>query len=231
MRKLASHLQPSSSVITYDRRGYAHSSVSDRVAPIEELSFGAHVEDLCAMVAEQPSIVFGHSIGGTIALNLASRQPENLLGVVTYESPLLSEPWWPQTWLLEGETELSDDVSAYEERAERFMITVLGENRWNRLPLRTRQTRRAEGRTMIAEMISARWPSATTNFQAIKVPTISAVGQYATRRHREAQATILSMLPEATGVCVRDADHGAHLSHARALAEILNGLARDLGYH
>jgi pimeloyl-ACP methyl ester carboxylesterase len=230
MRKLGSHLQEYGSV-TYDRRGYGHSRQSERLATLDELSFERHVEDLSRLVSERPSIVFGHSIGGTVALKLASLQPSNLLGVMIYESPLLSESWWPQTWLIDGETELVDSESHYEQRAEDFMIAVLGEDRWSRLPLKTRQARRAEGRTMIAEMISARWPRVATDFHSICVPVISAIGEYATSRHRRAQSAVMELLPNTVGVCIRHADHGAHLSRAQALAEILSGFALELNYH
>ena len=68
-------------VLRYDRRGYGRSSASNY-----PISFEQHVEDLERVIDGVPSIIFGHSYGGSIALSAASRGRQPIRAVVSYEA-------------------------------------------------------------------------------------------------------------------------------------------------
>src|SRR5690606_29300448 len=90
--KLSRRLSPEFRVTRYDRRGYGRSVPSDGPFDID-----AQVDDLIAVVVQEssPCVLCAHSFGGNIALALAERRPDLVRAVVTYESPMSWEPWWP----------------------------------------------------------------------------------------------------------------------------------------
>ena len=77
-------------VVRYDRRGYGQS-----VAAGTCTDFSEQVDDLADVVDGQPSVVFGHSLGGVVALAFAERHPDLVPAVVAYEAPMAWQPWWP----------------------------------------------------------------------------------------------------------------------------------------
>jgi pimeloyl-ACP methyl ester carboxylesterase len=95
-RRIEDRLAAQYTVVTYDPRGLSHSSPLDPSddARMVEL-FADDVHRLLAEVGEGKACVFGSSGGGTIALELAKRHPEQLDTVVVHEPPspeLLPDP-------------------------------------------------------------------------------------------------------------------------------------------
>lgn len=86
MRPLASHLQESFTVYTYDRRGRGESSDTLPYAPARE------VEDLQAIVAHAggESFVYGISSGAALALATAAAGP-GITKLALYEPPFMAE--------------------------------------------------------------------------------------------------------------------------------------------
>jgi pimeloyl-ACP methyl ester carboxylesterase len=85
---LAAHLADAYTVITYDRRGLSGSTTD---APARSLA--AHAEDashLLRAITDEPAYVYGTSIGGLIALALASRHPDQVRVVVAHEPGAVS---------------------------------------------------------------------------------------------------------------------------------------------
>ena len=63
------------------------------------------------------------------------------------------EPWWPTD---SGGSVAASMSDRPEDAAEAFMRRVVGSQRWDRLPERTRVERRSEGVALVGEMTSIR---------------------------------------------------------------------------
>ncbi|MFB9833706.1 alpha/beta fold hydrolase [Actinoallomurus acaciae] len=82
---LARHLADAYTVVTYDRRGLARSSVGDPRRPV---TMAAHTDDahrLLAAVTDEPAFMLGCSFGAVIGLRLAAEHPERLATLVAHE--------------------------------------------------------------------------------------------------------------------------------------------------
>lgn len=226
MRRLARELK-GNEVLLYDRRGYAGSLIKTPVTTPLQVSAEEQVADIVSLCERKPSIVFGHSMGGTYSLIYAALGHANLKGLVLYETPLPSEPWWPSWFAEASESNLDFEPSYFHRRAEAFMISMIGEQNWHRLPPSTKQARRQEGYPMIAEMTQLQTNQGAVPYDSIAVPVLAAVGQFAADRHKAAQHYLAHNLPsDVILASVRGATHGAHISAAPALAELCLELAR-----
>jgi pimeloyl-ACP methyl ester carboxylesterase len=88
LEPLASRLEDDFTVVTFDRRGYSRSHVSDPAGPA---GIPLHADDARRLVADLgsgPVAVFGTSFGALIALELAAAVPAALGAVVIHEPPL-----------------------------------------------------------------------------------------------------------------------------------------------
>lgn len=220
MGKLARLLRPYP-VVSYDRRGYAGSLVKSPPSGVGDLLATRHVSDLADLISRRPTVVFGHSLGGTIALLTAAKiKPDNLISVIVFESPLPAKPWWP-SWLAKRNELLKTlETEHYKKRGETFMRRMIGDSNWERLPPSTRSARIDEGYTLVTE--GASFASFESNFDLseINVPVVSAIGEHASYRHRLGQKYIADNVRSVTTCCIAGSGHGAHLTHPRALAEL-----------
>lgn len=202
-------------VVRYDRRGYGR-SVGLGPAPLAR-----HADDLVAVVDGQPAVVLGHSVGAVVALAVAAQHPGLVRSVVAFEPPTPWEPWWP------GPPSRSDqagvvgpgDVDPGDE-AEAFMVRAVGERIWNRLPARTRADRRGEGAALLADLASL---GAGRPFDpaGITSAVVVAHGAETTWWHRRAAEELSVALTSAELVVLDGADHGAHLTHPTAVADLV----------
>ena len=192
-------------VITYDRRGYGRS----RRRQPELVDVAAHVEDLLSVIANRRVVAVGHSLGGDLVLAAAADHPDLVMSAAVYEAPL---PWldeWPATTA--GIQATADGIDPAD-AAERFMRKVVGESVWDRLPPRTRDARRAEGHTLVAEMRSAR-AAPIFDPSAVRVPVVVARGSESAPHHHFSTGWLSERLPDCETVIVDGAGHGGHASH------------------
>ncbi len=200
-------------VVRYDRRGYGRSLASGP-AP----TFDAQVDDLVGVLAGRPAVLVGHSLGGVIALALAERSPELVRSVLAYESPMSWQPWWPRASA--GAAAVADEASA-EDAAERFMRRMVGDERWERLPERTRRQRRAEGPALVAELRSIRdGQHPPYRPEAITVPVVAAHGTESAPHHKQTARALAEAAPLGELEVVEGAGHGVHLTHPAELARL-----------
>lgn len=210
LAKVARRL-PDLFVIRYDRRGYGDSRLApDGTAVPLAATIDEQVADLLDVIGASPSVVVGHSMGGTIALAAAARHPDLVIAVGSYESPRPWVDWWPSA--SPGGRVVGDAEVDPETAAERFMRRMVGDTRWERLPASSRATRRAEGPALVADMVSIRSEVAYEG-PDVAVPVVAARGGLSTDHHARAAEEIAAQVPDGELVVVEGARHGAHLTH------------------
>jgi pimeloyl-ACP methyl ester carboxylesterase len=202
-------------VVAYDRRGYGHSSHLG--APDD---FDVQVSDLLEVLGGRPAVAFGHSLGGDVVLTTAVRHPGLITSAVVWEPP---QPWLP-FWPAESASRGAGSHLAPEDRAEWFMRRMVGDRIWERLPSATRAQRRAEGRTLEAEMRSLAG-APLFDPTAVHVPVIVGRGGESRVHQRRASRELASALPAGELAEIPDAGHGAHLSHPAEVADLIRRVA------
>lgn len=205
-------------VVRYDRRGYGRS------AGLEPGTLADHVDDLLRVIDGRPATVFGHSIGGVIALRAAQLAPGLVRSVLAYEAPLPWVAWWPSP-------RVDDGAGDPAEAAEAFMRRAIGDHFWQRLPARTRADRRAEGEALQADIASLRG-AAPFDVAAVTCPVVVAAGADTTWWHTRAAQELAASLPEGELQLVAGAEHGVHLTHPTATADLVRqAVARGRADH
>jgi pimeloyl-ACP methyl ester carboxylesterase len=211
--RVARHLE-GLHVVRYDRRGYGRS------AGCEPGTLDDHVDDLLAVVGDRDVTVFGHSIGGVIALVAASRASGPIRSVLAYEAPSPWASWWPQP--------RSAPPADPADEAEAFMRRAIGDHFWARLPARTRADRRAEGGALRADIASLQGP-APFDASRLAVPVLAAAGSDTTWWHQRAARELAEQAPRGEHATIAGAEHGAHLTHPTATAHLVRRAVERAG--
>ena len=203
------------SVTVYDRRGYASSSNLD--GPFD---LNRHVEDLVEVIGSHPAVVVGHSFGGTVGLACASRHPDMVMGVVTYENPMPWLEWWPKDT---GAGIASRRTKDPEQAAEDFLVRFIGTRLWERLPEATKRERRAEGRALVEELASLHGSPAFDR-DSIAVPISIGVGSIAKEYMRKGAEYLANHVD--SRLAILDGAH--HNAHSAQPSEFADRLVRPL---
>ncbi len=193
-------------MVRYDRRGYGRSVGAGVAASLDE-----QVADLLAVIGHEPAVVVGHSLGGVIALAATEAHPERLPSVAAFESPMAWMPWWPKASAGAVAVAAADEVGP-EEAAERFMRRMIGDERWERLPSRTRAERRSEGPALLAELGSIR-SGPPYDPATLSVPVLAGHGSTSKLYHQEAAVRLAQWAPDGELVVIDGAGHAAQSSH------------------
>lgn len=199
-------------VITYDRRGYAHSME----APLAE-NLDTHIDDLIDVIGGAPSTLIGHSLGGVITLGVAARRPDLVESVGVYESPM---PWldsWPSA--APASRPATDDADPAAS-AERFMRYLAGDQAWDTLPMKTQQQRRAEGPALAADMAMLQTAEAPFDAAGVTVP-VAVAGGSLTQDHHKQGCEAMAKLFNTEVQWIEGAGHGGHMSHPGPFASFV----------
>jgi pimeloyl-ACP methyl ester carboxylesterase len=202
--------------IAYDRRGYRRSIHSRPLAS----SLDEHVDDLLWILDGRATVVAGHSYGGDVAIGAALRRPDVVRAVVAYEAPMPWAEWWPRR------TAGGSAASARtpEDAAEAFLRRTIGDDRWERLPERTKDARRSEGHALAAEMASLR-ESAPFDVAELAVPLVVGRGTESVPHHRESAERLARAVAGGELHEIEGAGHDAHLTHPDGFAWLVERAA------
>lgn len=100
------------------------------------------------------------------------------------------------------------------------MRRLIGEERWNRLPERTRLERRAEGRALVGELgtlrLRAPWDPA-----AINVPVLALCGSRGADHHQRSTAYLADVIPDCRSFAVEGARHFGPNTHPDQVADLV----------
>ena len=204
MLRLSRRLDDDYFVLRYDRRGYGRST--------HHGSFGMdqQVADLVALLDGRRAVLVGHSFGGNVALSTAARHPPLVAAAAISETPLSWAPWWPAT---SAGSRAMDSGKDPQDAAEEFMRRLIGDQRWEELPERTRETRRSEGPAMLGELSDIRqnppWQPGD-----VHVPLVAGYGSVGADHHKRGMAHIVDRIPGASLVVREGCGHPAPNTHA-----------------
>ena len=208
-------------VIRYDRRGYGRSAGLPAAA-----SFDDHVDDLFSIIDRRAAVVIGHSLGGVVALTAAQRDPSIIRAVGAFEAPMPWADWWPEGTAGGAALAAAADPA---DAAETFMRRIIGDERWEELPERTRRERRAEGVALVAEMRFLHDPPPPYDPGQIAVPVVAARGGTSTPHHVRTAEELARAVPGAELVVIDGAGHGAHASHPAEFAAYVERVVATVG--
>lgn len=221
MLRLSRRLDQDYRVLRYDRRGYGRST--PHAGPFD---MTAQVADLVEVLAGRRAVVVGHSYGGNVALATAEQHSELVAGVVIYETPLSWEPWWP------GTTAGASAIKAAgqpEDAAEAFMRRLIGAERWEALPERTRATRRAEGVALVDELADLR-EHRPWHADRIHVPVVVGYGTRGAAHHQEGMSLAAGAIAGAELVVLDGCGHAAPNTHPEVFrADLIDPLLAAVG--
>ncbi len=217
MARIGRLVQVTHRTIRFDRRGYG--SHVDHPGPF---TVAGNADDVISMMDGRRSVLIGHSYGGNIALSVAARVPDLVVGVSTYETPMSWLEWWPKDSA--GGTALNASPG---DAAETFLVRMIGRERWDQLPEKTKSQRRQEGRALREELLDLR-SAAPWNPEDITARVLCGRGTRGMEHHLVGAPRLADMLPNATLVSIDGAGHGAPVSHpgefhARLIAPHLEG--------
>lgn len=199
-------------VIAYDRRGYQQSRQRG------PLSLDGHAEDLAAIVdsvgSDLPTIVFGHSYGGVVAIR-SLELGATFDGLVTYEPPL------PRAVTRTGSFgELNPDPAA---EAESFFRRMVSNSAWDRMSAEEQEARRSDGPALHNDLSTLRNEVAPINWSNVSIPWTYAHGDNEERLayYSSVAAKIRDDVAHIETVVTSHAGHGAHLSNPEAMVRLI----------
>jgi pimeloyl-ACP methyl ester carboxylesterase len=199
-------------VTTYDRRGYGRSLSAHPPSN----GFDRQADDLLSILDGQPAVVCGQSAGGSIAMLAATRAPDLFLSIGVWEPPMRWADWWPDTSGLNWMPDWLELDSAW--LGESFNRQLIGEDRWEALPERTRHMLRAEGAAFRADLLSQERPP--YDVADLRSPMVVGAGTVGPDWMVEG----CRRLAERTGgefLLVEGATHVAHTHHPEVWAQVV----------
>lgn len=212
--RVRSRLMASCHVVSYDRRGYGAS----REATPPAHGMEDHAADLERVVDGRRCVLVGHSYGGTVVLTFAARHPELASAIVVYEPPLAWLDSWPSH---NGPRDAPFEGVTSEEAAEGFVRRIVGEHRYDRLPLKTREDLMKDGDALIAELTAIRSDPPPFELAQVTTPVLVARGEHTARHHLEGTQLLVDRLPSASLRVIAGAGHGGHQSHPNEFSALV----------
>jgi pimeloyl-ACP methyl ester carboxylesterase len=213
---------PEATTLAYDRRGYQESREAGVVG------LGGHINDLLAIAEEAHEqgggtvVALGHSFGGDVVVGAALSDPHVFGAIGAYEPPM---PWLgfrrPEGPAgpagpvgPPGPANRRPVLEDPAEEVEDFFSRMVSPAAWARLTEEGRESRRADGPALVADLRSIHAEDMPFDVERLKVPSVFGMGGAETRlHHRRSVQWLGSNVPGAEVYEIEGARHGSHLSH------------------
>ncbi len=130
-------------------------------------------------------------------LGLAARRPDLVGSAVVYEPPLAWSPEWPH----HGTQPPAFRGVSGEEAAESFLRRMIGDERYERLPVKTRDEVLKDGDALVAELTAIRLDGPPYDPAQIEVPVL--VGGRQLRRSPQGSCDLSGRTSSPTAPCTR----------------------------
>ncbi|HKP90919.1 MAG TPA: alpha/beta fold hydrolase [Thermoleophilaceae bacterium] len=193
--RLARELADGFRVVSYDRRGHGRSGGAHG-------TIGDDAQDLLELIADlggRAHVVAG-SLGGTIALSAATKEPAAVTSLAVHEPALPA--------LMGGAPQAPERIPSAKEFAE----DSLGEGAWERLTEEERKGFEDNGDVWAAELADA--TAGAVRPEPLPMPLLVTIGGVSPPFWRK----VAEQIPGATIEEIPGAGHLPHLTHAREYA-------------
>lgn len=206
-------------VIIYDRRG---SGRSERPEPYEATSVQEHADDALALLrglGAEPAILVGRSYGGTVALDLALREPDSVLGIALLEAgPMGLAPDY-DAWFVS--LRATAEAAEVDRVGEAVMREVFGA--WEELPDEWREVFTANGPALLAELRGGERTD-VHRLEELRAPTLVVTAEDSAEPIRRGSEALTRALPRARPARV-GGDHAIDPAGPEILAFVSSVLA------
>jgi pimeloyl-ACP methyl ester carboxylesterase len=187
--------------VIYDRRGCTR---SERPDPYEITSVQEHADDALALLRQldaEPAILVGRSYGGTVALDLAIRHPDAVLGLALLEAGPIGLATDYDAWFgeLQQTLEATSAARGADAVGEALLRAVFGA--WEELPEAFREVFTANGQALLAEVRGGETTD-VDRLGGIRTPTLVVTARDSPVAFRLASEAVARAIPNARSVLV-----------------------------
>jgi pimeloyl-ACP methyl ester carboxylesterase len=184
-------------VIIYDRRG---SSRSERPEPYDTTTVQQHADDareLLRALDAEPALLIGRSFGGTVALDLALRNPESVRALALLEAGPMGLSREYDEWFLALAATLEQVVAdrGTDAVGETVIREVLGA--WEELPDSVRTIFTANSAAFLAEIRGGERLTDVSGLGALRIPTLIVGAEDSAEPIQHGTAGLVQALPQA----------------------------------
>ena len=228
--QMAAQLADEFTVVTYDRRG---NSRSPRPQGWTQTSVSEQAEDATALIQAlqlAPVVVFGTDAGGRIALDLLTRFPHLLRGVILHDPVLPSILAHPEQVTAPVQAAIQQGLQSrgLPGGVEAVLRYIAGDATMAAIPPQTLERMLQNAETIFTTERSqafANWCPTEEALAAVRVPVALLVGQESPEFLREMAHWLAPRLR--TPVLTVPGGHAAYFDHAAALAAALRPVVRQ----
>jgi pimeloyl-ACP methyl ester carboxylesterase len=204
--RVAEELDAECRMCWYDRRGYGSSAG----APGAPVGVDGHIDDLLAVLGDEPAVVVGHSFGGVSVVGAAIRAPELVQAVVLYETGMAWIPGWDDRFLR--------DV-LWGEDPEGNGLRLLFGDRMDAMAPEQRARRRLEAQAFVAEERSVRTGRPPYDLGGLRAPLV--YGSSPSYHFPVVAEHLAAVTPHVEAITIDEAGHNAHRSAPAAFAGLV----------
>jgi 3-oxoadipate enol-lactonase len=212
-------------LITYDRRGFG------RTGGEPAGSMAVHTGDLAALLDRldcPPVVVFGISIGATLAIDLALRRPDLVRAVVAHESPwrVTRQPPTPSQMRALASTQWKARRGRKAEAVETFLRFAYsyrdGGSAWDRFPEEWREVAREQAVPSLDDFRIAvgNYPE-PGELANVERPVVCSIGERSREPLRRVARALESVIPTASLRSVPDAAHALAFDHPAGMVRLI----------